>query len=177
MYFKEIKVPKEVSMDFSAGTLKAKGPKGESEKHLKFSKSIKVEKTESGFKVSSQSDSRTTRAQIGSVIAHMRNAVDGVTNEFVYKLKVIYSHFPVTVKTEKDKVLVQNFLGERTPRVAQILGNVKVKIEGAEITVSGVNLEDVSQTAANIEQACRIVGYDKKIFQDGIYITSKAEKA
>jgi large subunit ribosomal protein L6 len=177
MYFKEIKIPKEVAMDFSGSTLKAKGPKGESEKRLIFSKGIKVEKTEQGFKVSSETDDRTTRAQIGTVIAHMRNAVDGVTNEFVYKLKVIYSHFPVTVKAEKDKVLVQNFLGERTPRVAKILGSAKVKVEGADISVSGTSLDDVSQTAANIEQACRIVGYDKKIFQDGIYITSKAEKA
>lgn len=71
--------------------------------------------------------------------------------------------------------MIQNFLGERTSRIAKIVGQSQLKIEGQEITVSGINLEEVSQTAANIEQATRIVGFDKKVFQDGIYITQKGE--
>jgi large subunit ribosomal protein L6 len=115
------------------------------------------------------------KSKIGTSIAHVKNMVDGVTKGFVYKLKVIYSHFPITVKVEKDKVMINNFLGERTSRVAKIVGETQVKIEGQELSVTGIKLEEVSQTAANIEQATRIVGYDKKVFQDGIYITQKGE--
>lgn len=175
MYFKEFDVPQEVNVDLKENVLHVKGPKGEVEKKLKFSKDIKLEKVDSKIKASSEIDERKIKAQIGTIIAHIRNAIEGVTKEYTYRLKVVYSHFPVTVKVEKDKVMIQNFLGERTPRVAKIVGGANVKVDGADITVTGVNLEEVSQTAANIEQACRIVGYDKKIFQDGCYIVSKGE--
>jgi large subunit ribosomal protein L6 len=79
----------------------------------------------------------------------------------------------VTVKVEGDKVLINNFLGERVPRVAKILGKTQVKIDQQDVIITGSSLDDVSQTAANIEQTTRIVGFDKKVFQDGIYITSK----
>jgi large subunit ribosomal protein L6 len=99
----------------------------------------------------------------------------GVTKGYTYKLKVVFSHFPVTVKVDKDKVLIQNFLGERKPRVAKIVGNAQVKVEGQDITVTGIDIDEVSQTASNIELACRITGYDRKIFQDGIWIVSKGD--
>lgn len=175
MYFQEFDIPQEVNIELKENILYAKGPKGEVEKILKFSKDIKLEKLDSKIKASSEIEGRKIKAQIGTIIAHVRNAIEGVTNEYNYRLKVVYSHFPVTVKVEGNKVLIQNFLGERTPRVAKIVGGAKVKVDGADITVTGVNLEEVSQTAANIEQSCRIVGYDKKIFQDGCYIVSKGE--
>jgi large subunit ribosomal protein L6 len=99
--------------------------------------------------------------------------VDGVTKGFTYRLRIVYSHFPITVKVEKDKILIQNFLGERTPRIAKIVGNTEVKVEGSDVIVSGINLEEVSQTSANIEQACRIIGYDRRRFLDGIYLISR----
>jgi large subunit ribosomal protein L6 len=50
---------------------------------------------------------------------------------------------------------------------------VEVKVDGQDITVSGIDREAVGQTAANIEQACRIVGVDRRRFPDGIFIVSK----
>ena len=47
-------------------------------------------------------------------------------------------------------------------------------MQGDQIIVEGVNLDDVSQTAANIEIATRILYRDRRRFQDGIFITSKA---
>jgi large subunit ribosomal protein L6 len=77
------------------------------------------------------------------------------------------------VKVTGDKVVIENFLGERTPRKARIMGASKVKVSGEEILVTGPDVEHVSQTAANMEQACIIRGFDPRVFQDGIYITSK----
>jgi large subunit ribosomal protein L6 len=175
MYTRDFDIPEGITVDVSNHLLKVKGPKGEVEKKLVFSKNIKLEKVDSKIKASTESDDRKIKAQIGTIVAHVKNAIEGVTKEFTYKLKVIYSHFPVTLKVEGDKVLIQNFLGERIPRVAKIVGKTKVKIEGADVIVTGASIDEVSQTAANIEQAARIVGYDKKIFQDGVYITSKNE--
>jgi len=39
--------------------------------------------------------------------------------------------------------------------------------------LNGPNLEDAGQTAANIERATKIKGFDPRVFQDGIYIIEK----
>jgi len=101
--------------------------------------------------------------------------VKGVTKGFTYKLKKVYSHFPINVKVEPGKVLIENFIGERSPRIAKIVGNVKVIVKGDDIEVQGLNLEEVSQTAANIEQATKIKKKDPRVFLDGIYIYEKTE--
>jgi large subunit ribosomal protein L6 len=79
----------------------------------------------------------------------------------------------MTVKLAGGKVVIENFLGERYPRTAKVVGSAQVKIQGDEVTVSGVNKEDVGQTMANIEQATKIKGKDPRVFQDGIYLVAK----
>jgi len=175
MYEKELLVPEGVEVEVSGNNVKVKGAKGEIEKRLIYERDINIEKIDDKVKVSSESDRRHFKAVVGSVIAHVRNMVDGVTKGYTYKLKVVYSHFPVTVKVEGKKVLIQNFLGERTPRVAKAVGNSQVKVDGADITVTGIDVDDVSRTAANIEQSTRITGRDRRIFQDGCWIISKGE--
>lgn len=175
MYFKDIAVPQDVTLEISGDMVTAKGAKGEVKKRLELTKEIKIERVDGKIKVSSESEKRFTKALVGTTIAHIRNAMEGASKGYVYKMRIIYSHFPVTVKIEGDKVIVNNFLGERVPRIAKILGKTEVKVDQQDVTVTGINLDEVSQTAANIEQTCRIVGYDKKIFQDGIYITVKGE--
>jgi len=102
--------------------------------------------------------------------------ITGATKGYSYRLKVVFSHFPVTVKVEGDKVLIQNFLGERTPRIAKIAGQAKVEAKGQDITVTGIDLEDVGLTASSIEQATRIVGYDRRRFPDGIFLTARGRQ-
>ena len=46
-------------------------------------------------------------------------------------------------------------------------------IEGDDIIISGPNLEDVSQTAANIELSTRVKNKDQRVFLDGIYVYSR----
>lgn len=173
MYFKELIIPENVNVELTGGRIKVSGPKGSIEKELEVPQGLKIEKTENKIKVSSETERRKFKALVGTVLAHIRNLADGVTKGFTYKLKIVYSHFPVTVKIEKDKVLIQNFLGEHIPRIANIIGNVQVKAEGPEITVSGMDLDEVGQTAANLEQACRVKARDRRVFQDGIWIFSR----
>jgi len=110
---------------------------------------------------------------IKSNIAHIFNGFRGLEKDFIYKLEICHVHFPMTVKVEGDTVVISNFLGEKTLRTAKILENVNVNIKGKEITVSGQNISDVGQTAANIEKATKVKGKDRRIFQDGIFMTEK----
>ena len=101
--------------------------------------------------------------------------ITGVTKGYPYKLKIVFSHFPITVKVQDKSVMIENFTGERRPRRVKIIGDVKVKIEPDDIIVEGTNLEDVSQTAANIEQSTRVRRKDPRVFLDGIYVYERNE--
>jgi large subunit ribosomal protein L6 len=112
---------------------------------------------------------------VGTIESHIKNMITGVTKGFTYKLKIVFSHFPVTVKIQDRSVLVENFTGERRARKAKILGDVKVKLETDDIIIQGATLEDVSQTAANIEMITRVTNKDPRVFLDGIYVFERNE--
>jgi ribosomal protein L6P/L9E len=42
-----------------------------------------------------------------------------------------------------------------------------------EVFISGIDIEHVSQSAANIQQACKIRDKDRRVFLDGIYVIRK----
>ena len=82
--------------------------------------------------------------------------VTGVTDGFEYELKILYSHFPMTASVNGSTFVVNNYFGERVPRTADILANVKVEIKDkTKVLVSGIDKELVGQTAANIERCTR----------------------
>ncbi len=88
-------------------------------------------------------------------------------------MKLVYSHFPVKLKVEAGALLIDNFLGEKSPRKVAIPANLKVVIDQSVLTVTGPDKEIVGRLCGRIEQATRVSGYDKRVFQDGIYITRK----
>ncbi len=116
---------------------------------------------------------RRESKMIGTTWAHLKNIIKGMNEEFIYELEVCTVHFPMNVKMDGDRIIIKSFLGETTERVAKILPSVKVDIKGNKITVSSYNLEAAGQTAANLEKATRLTGRDRRIFQDGIFITAK----
>ncbi|MCL5788491.1 MAG: 50S ribosomal protein L6 [Candidatus Marsarchaeota archaeon] len=110
------------------------------------------------------------KALIGTTLAHLGNMITGVTKGFTYRLKMVYAHFPLSIKVDQNTVKIENFIGERAARVAAIVGQVDVKVDGEDVVVSGVDKEAVSQTAANIQKATHIRQYDPRVFSDGVYI-------
>jgi len=134
---------------------------------------ISIEKEDNKLKITPRKTPKRFVSVANTTTKLIKNAILGFDKEFVYKLAVIYSHFPITVKAEGNVISILNFLGEKRPRKTQILPGVKVVIAGKDITVSGRNLYHVSQTAGNIERTTRVVGRDYRIFDDGCYITEK----
>jgi large subunit ribosomal protein L6 len=175
MYGKEIEIPEGVKAEVNGDLVRISGEKGQLERKFKGLYDVKIVLEGNKLKVSSESERRKVKSLVGTIIAHVRNMIHGVTKGYTYTLKVVYSHFPVTIKVDdaNRRVLVQNFLGEKTPRVAKIVGDTKVVAKGADITVTGIDVESVAQTAANMEVATKIKHHDRKVFQDGIYRVEK----
>ena len=101
----------------------------------------------------------------------------GVDEGFEYRLKAVFSHFPMNLKVEGKQFTISNLFGEKVPRVAKLPwspAEVEVRVENkTDVVVKGADREKVGQTAANIERACRIKKRDRRVFQDGVYIVSK----
>lgn len=114
-------------------------------------------------------------SEIKAQVAHFKNIFLGLNERFTYELEVCNVHFPMTVKVDGSKLIINNFLGEKVPRSANILPGVEVKIEGSKIKISSADIEKAGQTAANIEKASKVTEKDRRIFQDGIFITKKPE--
>jgi len=116
---------------------------------------------------------RRAQALLGTILSKIRNMSRGVSQGFTYKMRVVSSHFPITVKVQGKQVLIENFIGERFKRYADIIGDTKVDVREDEIIVTGIDKEAVGQTVANIEGACRIRSRDLRKFPDGIYVYQK----
>ncbi len=171
----EIEIPEGVSVEIEGNKIIVKGPRGTLEREFPFGK-INVVKEDNKLRFQVLFPKRRDKAMFGTIVGHVNNMIKGVTEGFTYKLKIVYSHFPMNVKVEGDKVVIENFIGEKKPRIAKILPGVSVKVNKDEIIVEGIDKEACGQTAANIEQATYIKRRDPRIFQDGIYIVEKAGK-
>jgi large subunit ribosomal protein L6 len=99
--------------------------------------------------------------------------VTGVLHGYEYQMKIVYSHFPITVEVKGKEVLIKNFIGERGVRKARVIGDVEIKTGEDDVIITGVNIEHVSQTAANIQLATKIRYKDRRVFLDGIYVLKK----
>ena len=117
--------------------------------------------------------SKREAKMMGTIWAHLKNMIKGVGEDFVYELEVCNVHFPMNVKIEGSNIIIKSFLGETTIRESKILDGAKVDIKGSKITVTSHDIEAAGQTAANLEKATRLTGRDRRIFQDGIFITKK----
>jgi large subunit ribosomal protein L6 len=123
--------------------------------------------------IDSAKANKKTIATLKAFAAHIRNMFAGLETKFVYEMEICNVHFPMTVKHEGNKFIINNFLGEKEKRIAKILPSVDVEIKGVKIIISSSNIEAAGQTAANIEKATNVPKRDRRVFQDGIFITSK----
>jgi len=164
-----------VTAELVGKTITVKGPKGEISKLMKFP-NVYVEVEGNQVKVGTKRFTQRQKKIIFTYIAHLKNMIAGVTEGFEYELKVVFSKFPVTVSLKGNVFEVKNLLGEKVPRTVEVPQDVKVDVKGADIKVSGIDKERVGQVAANLEQSCRITHLDRRVIQDGIFITKKPHK-
>jgi len=167
-----VEIPNGIEVEIDNFKVKLKGPKGSLERDFYsslFKKDISIKKNDNKIFISTEFKRKKVKAMLGTIEAHIRNMFKGVTEGFTVKLKIVYMHFPFTVKVSGKEISINNFLGEKLPRKTKIIGDCKVEIKGDEITVTGINKENVGQTAANLERTTWIKQRDRRVFQDGIF--------
>ena len=170
-YEESYEIPDNIEFKFNERVLTIKGPLGELTKDFSHARKIKMEIKDGKVIFSCNFPRKTERSLIGTLLAHIKNMVNGVTKgPFIVKMKIVYSHFPITVKVQGNEVLIENFLGERAPRRAKIFGKyTKVKVDNDDVIVESIDKEEAGQTSANIRRVCKIKNKDPRTFQDGIF--------
>ena len=171
---KVVQVPDDVEVAIEGRKVTIKGVKGTLTRDFSHAP-ISMELNGKNIRVWAEWPRKKEAALVGTVCSHIQNMITGVRKGFTYKLKIVFSHFPISVKVKDKTILIENFTGERTARKARIMGDTQVKVQSEDIIVQGINLEDVSQTAANIEQATKVKRKDPRVFLDGIYVYEKSE--
>ena len=162
-----IPIPEDVTVTINGSEVTVKGNGGEIKRNFNHNK-ITISNDEENVTVKVAFPNKKDKAMVGTIRSHISNMIYGVDHGFTYKMKIVYQGKIVTI---------DNFLGERSPRKAKIIGDdVKVSVKGEDVTITGINKEHVGQTMANIEQATKIKGRDPRIFQDGIYLVDKRQE-
>lgn len=167
-----IEIPDGISIEVDKFKVKVAGPKGNLEKDFYsplFAKELAIKKTDNKIIISSESKRKKVKSMVGTIESHILNMAEGVKEGFSVKMKIVYMDFPFTIKITGKEILVNNFLGEKTPRKTTIVGDCKVEVKGDDIIVTGIDKESVGQTAANLEKTTWIRSRDRRVFQDGIF--------
>ena len=170
----EIQIPKDVKVNLKGSMLYVQGPLGKVYKNFKKIP-ILIEIDGNKILLKQTGKRKKHHAILNTSKSIIQTLCDGVVDGFTIKMKIVYSHFPVTVKVEGKKVLIQNFQGERAPRISMIKGAAKVTVKGDDVIITGPVLTDVSQTAANIQLKSKVKNKDHRVFLDGIYKYSKSK--
>jgi large subunit ribosomal protein L6 len=169
---RKVKIPGGVKATLDGMHLRVTGPKGQLSRNVRFPQ-VTVTCDGNEVIISTESRRKEITAMVGTLEAHTKNMFRGVTEGFEYRMKVVFSHFPIQLKLQGSRLEIANFLGEKKARHARIEPGVTAKVGNDEVVLTGIDRELVGTTAANIEHATHIRDRDPRVFQDGIYMVQR----
>ena len=164
----EVQIPENVKVSFKKNMLNVEGPLGKTYKNFKKIP-VDIHVNDNIISLNAIGTRNSSFAIMNTARSIIKNILEGVIEGYTIKMKIVFSHFPINVKVEGKEVLVENFQGERAPRITKIWGETKVLPKGDDVIITGHVLTDVSQTAAEIENKTRVKNKDHRVFLDGIY--------
>ena len=164
----EVDIPQNVNVTLKNFMMMVEGPLGKTHKSFKkIPVNININNNKVILKASGTR--KKHYAILNTAKSIIQTLCDGVIDGYTVKMKIISSHFPITVKTDGKKVLIENFQGEKAPRVTRIWGESKVMPKGEDLIITGHVLTDVTQTAAEIQNGTKVKNKDHRVFLDGVY--------
>jgi large subunit ribosomal protein L6 len=164
----EVVIPEGVKVTQNKNMLSFVGPLGKTFKSFRRIP-VNIEVTEDKVILKTIGFRKRDYAILHTARSIIRNICEGLIVGYTIKMKVVYAHFPITVKIDGKTILIENFQGERAPRKTHIVGNTKVIPKGDDVLLTGEVWTDITQTAANIELKTKVKNKDHRVFLDGIY--------
>jgi large subunit ribosomal protein L6 len=171
----ELEIQQGITIKVENGTFIVSGPRGETQKKL-FNPKIKAEVSNNHVVFEAKKGTQREKRLIKAYLAHLKSMIKGVNQGHSYKLKICSGHFPMTVSVKGNVFEIKNFAGETIPRTLIMPEGVKAGVDGQFIIVECINKEKAGQTAALVEKLTRRAAFDKRVFQDGIFIVEKDGK-
>ncbi len=168
-------LPEDFEAEYKNGVLTVEGNGNSVEKKLEHAQ-VEVETKDNSVVIRPLQERKNIVSIAKTFQSHLKKMIDGLKEEYVYKMKGVYAHFPMTIKSQNNEVVIENFMGERYPRKIEIAEGVKVQVNGEDLEITGPEKEAVGLTAGRIEQACKKGNRDPRTFQDGVYITNKGDE-
>ncbi|KAJ3329001.1 hypothetical protein HDU76_008858 [Blyttiomyces sp. JEL0837] len=175
---KDIIIPEGVTVDIKSRRVVVKGPRGTLQKAFNH---VDFECLKSGankYTIKVWHGARKHVACIRTICSRIENMITGVQKGYEYKMRFVYAHFPINVIIGDGgkNVEVRNFVGQKVIMRVSMLDGVTVSQSAAqkdEIIIVGNDIDNVSQSAAQIQQATRVRNKDIRKFLDGIYVSEK----
>lgn len=171
----KIKIPENVKFEVVGQQLLASGTAGEI-KRLYPSARLGIKVKEDEIILTSKIENTRSKSLIKTFRAHILNMLKGAQEPFTYKLIAASVHFPMNLNLTGNKLTISNFLGSKKPRVVALPAGVDITISGKEILLKSPDIELAGMASTRLEQATRLSNKDRRVFQDGIFITEKAGK-
>ena len=168
----EVVIPEGITVTQKKHMLTFVGPLGKTHKSFRLIP-VDVEIVENKILLKAVGSKKKDYAILHTARSILRNICEGLIVGYTIKMKIVFAHFPVTVKVEGKNIIIENFQGERSPRRTVIVGNTKVVPGGEDIILTGEVWTDITQTAANIELKTKVKNKDHRVFLDGIYAFEK----
>ncbi|MDH3611553.1 MAG: 50S ribosomal protein L6 [Nitrosopumilus sp.] len=167
-----IEIPEGINITIKNHMLQFQGPLGKTFKSFRKIP-VNVELNDGKLSIKAQGKRKRDYSILHTARSLINNICEGLKEGYTIKMKVVYAHFPITVKIQDKTISIENFQGERAPRTTTIVGNTKVVPKGEDVILTGEVWTDITQTAANIELKTKVKNKDHRVFLDGIYIYEK----
>ena len=168
----QVDIPEGVTVTLKKHMLHFVGPLGKTHKSFRTIP-VTIEIKDSKVLLKAIGNKKRDYSILHTARSLIRNICEGLIVGYTIKMKIVFSHFPITVKVEGKNILIENFQGERAPRITHIVGNTKIIPKGEDVILTGEVWTDITQTAANIELKSKVKNKDHRVFLDGIYAFEK----
>jgi large subunit ribosomal protein L6 len=168
----EINIPKGTNVTKDNNYIIVKGKLGELRKEFK-TKLININVDSDKLVLESVNDRTKTVAILNTVNSIISNMISGTEKKYVYTLRGVYSHFPLTLAVKGKTFVINNYLGEKKSRVIDIPDNVEITVKGKDVIVKSIDKNLAGTIAGLIENSVKPKNRDRRIFQDGVYIITK----